>query len=333
MSGMTHRIPPDAKQLLDALVDIFGTDGGVVLVGGSVRDSLLGTPPKDYDLATRLQPDEVERRLRLAGKRVYTVGKRYGTLGFRHDSQFVEITTYRSDKYQASSRKPDVAFTDDLRQDLARRDFTINAMALTADEQLIDPFGGAADLQAGILRAVGQPAERFQEDPLRLLRLVRFLAQYGFDIEPATDQAARQQAHQLLRISTERIAAELDGIMIAPHVKAAWQYLADSGMLSFSVPLLAAQLGCNDHLASQKQQLWDSSLQTMANAKSDVVERWAALLQNVAGPFVYPQTAPLVSHTVCGDLGAVLVAMVGRHLKWSNERTKQVSHLVQTANH
>ena len=154
----------------------------VYLVGGSVRDLLMGRSCEDYDFATSRTPDEVEAAVRVAGRRPYLVGKRFGTVAFKVGGHMVEVTTFRAETYPDSSRRPDVRYLDDLGDDLARRDFTINAIALHGDA-LIDPHGGRADIERRLIRCVGDPGERFAEDPLRLLRAARFASQLGFEVE------------------------------------------------------------------------------------------------------------------------------------------------------
>ena len=144
------------------------------MVGGSVRDRLLGQEPKDYDFATPLTPDEIEAVVRAHGRKPYLVGKRFGTVGFKVDGHMVEVTTFRSEKYKSGSRKPEVAFVTDINADLSRRDFTINAIALLPDGSLCDPHGGTEDIRKHVVRCVGKPKDRFTEDPLRLLRMCRF---------------------------------------------------------------------------------------------------------------------------------------------------------------
>ena len=148
----------------------------VYLVGGSVRSSLLGQPPSDYDFTTPLAPDEIEAAVRRAGHKAYTIGKRFGTIGFKLDGHFIEVTTFRSERYHAGSRRPDVTFIGDITHDLSRRDFTINAMAIAPGGRLIDPFGGYDDLKNRLLRTVNKPFDRYNEDPLRMLRAARFVS-------------------------------------------------------------------------------------------------------------------------------------------------------------
>ena len=184
-------------------------------VGGCVRDSLLGQTPHDWDLCTSATPEQV---LELFGKaHCIPTGLQHGTVTVKHSGELYEITTFRTEGAYSDGRHPDhVAFVPDVKEDLARRDFTINAMAYNAEEGLIDPFGGQNDLAAGIVRAVGEPQRRFEEDALRILRLYRFAARFGFAIDPATGQAARALCRHLDCVSEERIAEELSRLLAAP---------------------------------------------------------------------------------------------------------------------
>ena len=184
-------------------------------VGGCVRDSLLGQTPHDWDLCTSATPEQV---LELFGEaHCIPTGLQHGTVTVKHGRELYEITTFRTEGAYSDGRHPDhVAFVPDVKEDLARRDFTINAMAYNAEEGLIDPFGGQNDLAVGIVRAVGEPQRRFEEDALRILRLYRFAARFGFAIDPATGQAARALCRHLDCVSEERIAEELSRLLAAP---------------------------------------------------------------------------------------------------------------------
>ena len=193
-------IPPQVKQVMQ-LVRGY-------LVGGPVRDILMGKVPNDYDIATPYTPKEVEKILHLHGIKTYEVGKRFGTVGAIVPSYKIEITTFRKETYDFVSRKPRVVFTRSILKDLARRDFTINAMAMDINGNIIDPFGGQRDIQRGMIQFVGNPEKRILEDPLRILRAFRFAARYGFSIDPKSLEAIKKLLGELKRISKERIKDE-----------------------------------------------------------------------------------------------------------------------------
>src|SRR5437867_3931170 len=203
---------------LEELARVFAAhDRSLYLVGGCVRDELLGLRVSDYDCTTDAPPDQVKGFAHQArADAIYTVGERFGTIGAIFGELRVEITTYRTESYTHGDRKPQVAFGATLQEDLSRRDFTINAMARSvAGGDLVDPFGGRQDLDARIIRGVGNPDERFREDPLRLLRAVRFAAQLGFSIEDQTRSSIERNADMLKTISMERVAQETNKILLA----------------------------------------------------------------------------------------------------------------------
>jgi len=210
---MKLTLDPGAAALLDAL----HTAGyAAYAVGGCVRDSLLGRTAHDWDLCTSALPQQV---MELFGtEQCIPTGLQHGTVTIKYGGQLYETTTFRTEGSYTDGRHPDeVQFVPDVREDLARRDFTINAMAYNAAEGLVDPFGGQADLQNGLLRAVGEPQQRFTEDALRILRLYRFAARFGFALDAATARAARQLAPHLDCISAERIQEELAKLLAAPQ--------------------------------------------------------------------------------------------------------------------
>ena len=209
----TIKLDPGAALLLDAL---HGAGHAAYAVGGCVRDSLLGLAPHDWDLCTSARPEQV---MALFGeKKCIPTGLQHGTVTVKQGGRLYETTTFRTEGTYSDGRHPDaVCFVPDVREDLARRDFTINAMAYSAEEGLIDPFGGRDDLAAHLVRAVGEPERRFEEDALRILRLYRFAARFGFAIDPATGAAARALGPHLDCVSAERIQEELLKLLAAPR--------------------------------------------------------------------------------------------------------------------
>ena len=209
----TIKLDPGAALLLDAL---HGAGHAAYAVGGCVRDSLLGLDPHDWDLCTSARPEQV---MALFGEeKCIPTGLQHGTVTVKQGGRLYETTTFRTEGAYSDGRHPDaVCFVPDVREDLARRDFTINAMAYSAEEGLIDPFGGQDDLAAHLVRAVGEPERRFEEDALRILRLYRFAARFGFAIDPATGAAARALGPHLDCVSAERIQEELLKLLAAPR--------------------------------------------------------------------------------------------------------------------
>ena len=209
----TIKLDPGAVLLLDAL---HGAGHAAYAVGGCVRDSLLGLDPHDWDLCTSARPEQV---MALFGEeKCIPTGLQHGTVTVKQGGRLYETTTFRTEGAYSDGRHPDaVCFVPDVREDLARRDFTINAMAYSAEEGLIDPFDGRDDLAAHLVRAVGEPERRFEEDALRILRLYRFAARFGFAIDPATGAAARALGPHLDCVSAERIQEELLKLLAAPR--------------------------------------------------------------------------------------------------------------------
>lgn len=209
---MTIRMDEGAAELLDTL---HKAGYAAYVVGGCVRDSLLGLTPHDWDLCTSALPQQV---MELFGaQRCIPTGLQHGTITVKQSGALYEITTFRTEGTYTDGRHPDeVHFVPDVREDLARRDLTINAMAYNEKEGLVNPFGGQADLQSGIVRAVGVPRQRFTEDALRILRLYRFAARFGFAIDPPTAQAAQELCAHLDCVSVERIEEELAKLLSAP---------------------------------------------------------------------------------------------------------------------
>ena len=230
---MTIRMDEGAAELLDTL---HRAGYAAYVVGGCVRDSLLGLTPHDWDLCTSALPQQV---MELFGaQRCIPTGLQHGTVTVKQSGALYEITTFRTEGTYTDGRHPDeVHFVPDVREDLARRDFTINAMAYNEKEGLVDPFGGQADLQSGIVRAVGVPRQRFTEDALRILRLYRFAARFGFAIDPPTAQAAQELCAHLDCVSVERIEEELAKLLSAPAPAA---YL-DEKILFVILPELSSE--------------------------------------------------------------------------------------------
>ena len=230
---MTIRMDEGAAELLD---NLHRAGYAAYVVGGCVRDSLLGLTPHDWDLCTSALP---QQGMELFGaEKCIPTGLQHGTVTVKQGGGLYEITTFRTEGTYTDGRHPDeVHFVPDVREDLARRDFTINAMAYNAKEGLVDPFGGQADLQSGILRAVGVPHQRFTEDALRILRLYRFAARFGFSIDPPTAQAAQELCAHLDCVSVERIEEELAKLLSAPAPAA---YL-DEKILGVVLPELSQE--------------------------------------------------------------------------------------------
>ncbi len=273
----------------------------LVLVGGMVRDALMGRElpgsPGDLDFATNAVPEETQEIGEAAGaSSAYLVGARFGTVGLVFEGDggepiTAEVTTYRSEHYPDETRHPEVAFGERLEDDLSRRDFTVNAIAADAvTGEIIDPFDGQADIARGMLRAVGEPDQRFQEDPLRLLRAARFVAQLGFLVEPETAAAMRRQGQSLARISKERIYGELTRLLTGEWASHGLETLRETGLVAVAMPEFAPLTEEADArrdgrgMTHREKDLWVHTKKVVDRAPRRPVVRWAALLHDAAKP-------------------------------------------------
>lgn len=273
----------------EALVEAFRARGFELwVVGGALRDELLGVDSGDEDFATDALPDDVENVARSLGAEVITVGKRFGTIGVRASGRWSEITTFRGDSYADGSRWPDVQFGTSIEEDLARRDFTINALARDAySGRVLDLYGGREDLEARVIRAVGEPVVRFQEDPLRILRGIRFASQLGFDIAETTLAAMQATAQLTATLSAERIGAEFDKLICGAHPRKGLEELHHSGVLPVLFPELEAMVGC-DQNSFHHYDVWGHTIATVeaiaTEPENHRLRRWAALCHDVGKP-------------------------------------------------
>ncbi|MCP4303362.1 MAG: CCA tRNA nucleotidyltransferase [bacterium] len=301
------------------------------LVGGSVRDALLDSPMNDLDFATGARPDVIADLVDGWADTVFRVGEAFGTIGAIKDGVSYETTTFRSDVYREKSRKPRVEFSDDIETDLSRRDFTVNAMAILVsgsdDPQMIDPFHGLADLAAQVLRTPIDPRVSFGDDPLRMLRLFRFVATLGFGADPEAEQAVRDMKDRLSIVSAERIRDEFNKLMVGDHVAAGLWGLVNSQLAEEFIPeLTALELEQDPH-----QHHKDVLAHTIAVvAKTSPIEtlRVAALLHDIGKPATRefgPQGVSFHHHEV---VGARLARERMRKLRYPKETVRDVSQLV-----
>lgn len=303
-------------------------DAPAYLVGGGVRNFLLGEPIKDWDFATELLPDDIESNLRSSGRKPYNIGKKFGTIGFKipgeNGYQYVEITTFRNEIYDNVSRKPAVSYTDKLDEDLGRRDFTINALAMDLTGKIIDLYGGREDITNKILRAVESPKKRFREDPLRILRGIRIATELGFEIEPETFQYMSKMKFELLRIAPERYIIEIDRILKSEQVSKGLDLLMESGVLGIIIPELSLQKNYDQNSPWHDFDLWTHTKKVVSSTpRSNVNLRWAALLHDIAKPFTRTENPKGHSNYIHHDLlGSHMVWKVCKYLRFSNERTK-----------
>ncbi len=251
------------------------------VVGGCVRDSLLGREPNDWDVCTNALPEDVLRVFRRF--HVIKTGLQHGTVTVMSDHCPVEVTTFRIDGQYSDNRHPDaVSFVSRVEEDLARRDFTINAMAYSPTRGLVDAFGGQEDLAAGLIRCVGEPDARFNEDGLRIMRALRFASRFGFAIERETAAAVRRNRHLLENVSAERIFKELKGILVGTGVLD--MLLAFPEVFSCIIPELAPGIGFEQHTPYHCYDVWTHSAYAVAAAPADELLRLTMLLHDVGKP-------------------------------------------------
>ena len=265
-------------QTIVTILDTLENHGfAAYVVGGCVRDSLLGLTPADFDLCTSALPEQMEQVF--AGQRLVLAGEKHGTVGVCTDTGVVEITTFRTEGDYRDSRHPDwVRFVGDVEQDLARRDFTVNAMAYSPTRGFADPFGGRQDLENKILRAVGAPEKRFREDALRILRGVRFAVRYGLTVEPETRRAMDDQAGGLDSLSRERVFEELSKLL--PLVTGA-DLLEFASILGAAIPEIAPMIGFDQHSPHHAYDLYTHVAYVTGAVPGELTVRWAALLHDI----------------------------------------------------
>jgi len=328
--SLLERLPPQMRAITARLGDAFAQRGAeLYLVGGSVRDLLLGQPVTDLDFATSAEPELTKAAGVAAGAdSVYTVGEQFGTVGFVFDDVSVEITTYREEHYPTPDRRPTVRLGTDLIGDLSRRDFTINAIAVDArDGTVHDPFGGLDDLERRIIRAVGDPKARFAEDPLRILRAARFAAQLDFRVDRRTLAAMRAMGPELERISRERIAAELNRLLIAPAAARGLALLHETDLLRWVLPEVVPM--AEDTGAGRHKDIWLHTLRVVEQSPPRLAVRWAALLHDAAKPMTRSVDARGEVHFFGHErVGADLARKALRRLKQERALIDRVSGLV-----
>ena len=321
--GVSFPIPEGARHILDVL---GGAGYEAFVVGGCVRDSLMGRVPHDWDITTSARPEQVKALFR----RTVDTGLAHGTVTVMDGKEGYEVTTYRVDgKYEDGRHPSGVTFTASLREDLLRRDFTMNAMAYNQEKGLQDPFGGLSDIQNKTIRCVGDPVQRFSEDALRLLRAVRFSAQLGFDIEERTREAIKQLSPSLSRISAERIASELEKILLSPHpedMQKAWEL----GLTKVFLPEFDVCMATPQNTPYHCYSVGGHILQTLRYIRRDKVLRFTMLLHDIAKPECRITDERGIDHFYTHDIkGAEKAQEILRRLKMDNETINQVTALIR----
>lgn len=342
MSEVQQRVFAELDRLdpvLRPLGERFAAAGHqLALVGGPVRDAMLGRPIVDLDLTTDAHPDVTERLLKGWAEATWDVGRAFGTIGARKGEWQVEITTYRAESYDADSRKPSVSYGDSLAGDLARRDFAVNAMAISLPgREFEDPYGGLVDLANGVLRTPGRPEDSFSDDPLRMIRAARFAAQLGFTCDPAVVAAMTAMAERITIVSAERIRDELVKLILAPQPRRGLTLLVDTGLAAFVLPELPAlALERDEH--HRHKDVYEHTLTVLEQAIAqegrlggpDFIVRFAALMHDVGKPrtrrFVDDGTVTFHHHDV---VGAKLTRKRMQALRFPKDDIDAVASLVE----
>ena len=311
----------------------------IALVGGPVRDAMLGRLQNDLDFTTSARPEVTEKLLKGWADAIWDMGRDFGTIGCRKGDWTVEITTFRSDTYASDSRKPDVEYGDNLAGDLHRRDFTVNAMAVVIPGNIVeDPYGGLLDLAQGVLRTPGRPEDSFSDDPLRMMRAARFAAQLGFEVAPEVQQAMTDMAGRIEIISAERVRDELVKLVCAPYPRRGLTLLVETGLADHVLPELPAlKLERDEH--HRHKDVYEHTLTVLEQAIAmedrlgqtpDFVVRFAALMHDVGKPrtrrFQEDGSVTFHHHDV---VGAKLTRKRMKALKFSNDDTDAVADLVE----
>jgi poly(A) polymerase len=325
--------------VIDELGRLFDSAGHeLALVGGPVRDAMLGRRHNDLDLTTSARPEEIERLLAGWADATWDNGRAFGTIGSRKGQFQVEITTYRSEEYDPTSRKPAVDFGDTLEGDLGRRDFTVNAMAVRIPSRdFVDPYGGVVDLGHGLLRTPGRPEDSFSDDPLRMMRAARFAAQLGFDVAAGAVEAITGMADRIEIVSAERVRDELVKLVLAPYPRRGFSLLVETGLAALVLPELPALILEKDEHHRHKD-VYEHTLTVLEQSIDledrlggrDFVSRFAALMHDVGKPrtrrFLPDGSVTFHHHDV---VGAKLTRRRMQALRFPGDTTDEVSRLVE----
>lgn len=320
---MQIQIPENARFILNTL---HGAGYEAYVVGGCVRDALLQRTPDDWDITTNARPQEVKELFR----HTVDTGLQHGTVTVMLDHEGYEVTTYRIDgKYEKHRRPTEVSFTADLKEDMLRRDFTINAMAYNEEEGLVDYFYGQEDLRHGILRCVGNAMERFDEDALRVLRALRFSAQLDFTIEEKTYQAMQQRAEFLRDVSAERIRVELTKLLLSNHPELLAEVGYPCGITRVVLPAFDAMYETEQENPYHCYNVGMHCLKTVSCIEKTPLLRWTALLHDVGKTQTKTVDEKGIAHFYQhGSVGAPMAVRIMRDLKFDNDTIGRLKELI-----
>ncbi|MHA7275861.1 CCA tRNA nucleotidyltransferase [Arthrobacter sp. HLT1-21] len=338
-STLTAPLPPVVTELGQLFV---AAGHELSLVGGPVRDLFLKRTSPDLDFTSDANPDQTLAVIRRWADSYWEIGRDFGTIGLRKGSFMIEVTTYRAEAYDPASRNPIVAFGDTLEDDLLRRDFTINAMALRLPSmELVDPYGGVKDLRAGVLRTPGTPSSSFSDDPLRMMRAARFVSQLGIEVAPEVSEAMLEMAQRITIISAERVREELVKLMLGDAPQRGIDVMVESGLAEFVLPEVSAlRLEIDEH--HRHKDVYQHSLTVLEQAcrletgpdgavpGPDFVLRFAALMHDVGKPATRKfEPSGAVSFRHHDMVGSKLTARRMKALRFDNDSIKAVARLVE----
>ena len=320
---MRIELPEKVCQIINCI-----TEAGyeAYAVGGCIRDSILGRVPDDWDITTSATPLEVKQLFR----RTIDTGIQHGTVTVMLDKEGFEVTTYRIDgKYEDGRHPEEVTFTPNLEEDLKRRDFTINAMAYNEQDGLVDLFGGMQDIQAKIIRCVGDPIARFNEDALRIMRAIRFGAQLGYEIDSETKQAIKELAPNLTKISAERIQVELTKLLVSPHPEA-MRTVYETGVADVIMPEFAAIMETQQNHPHHSYSVGEHTIRAMQKVEGRKELRLAMLFHDMGKPLCLTTDEQGITHFYGHAQHSTEIARkILRRLRFDNDTTNTVCRLVQ----
>lgn len=321
---MVINIPIDVEKIINRLQE---RDFEAYAVGGCIRDSLMDIKPSDWDLCTSARPEQV-----ISCFEEYSVietGVKHGTVTVRLNGQSYEITTYRIDGEYLDNRRPEtVHFVKSLQEDLARRDFTINAMAYNSSKGLADFYGGCKDLKEEIIRCVGKADERFKEDALRIIRALRFASVLGFTIETETSESIHRNGTLLENIAKERINVELCKLLTGKGIKEILKNYSD--ILSVIIPEIKPMIGFQQNNPHHKYDVWEHTIVALENSANDPIVKLAILLHDIGKPECYTCDKKGIGHFYShGEFGAVMTEKILKRLKFDHQTISDVCQLIK----
>lgn len=323
---MKIQMPQEVHRILDIL-SFYGYDG--YIVGGCVRDSILNKIPNDWDICTNCTPEKMLEAFSCF--KVIPTGLKHGTLTVVINEENYEVTTYRIDGEYTDGRHPEeVEFTNNLKEDLKRRDFTINAMAYNNKEGLIDYYDGIADIFNEKIRCVGDPSERFSEDYLRMLRAIRFSAQLGYSLDVETLKEIKKLSKNVIDISEERIREELNKILMTDMPSRGLKLLSSADLLKYIIPELEMCVGFQQHNPNHDKDVFSHILSVVDNTEKDLILRLAALFHDIGKPETFSLDEDGIGHFYKHHLKSSDIAEeVMKRLKYDNKSIEQVIILVR----